>query len=68
MFEAFDKAITDRGWTDVTGAYGLSIQYFGYSQLGEIAFSFGSGTDLRARWEQASARPARIRPNNKTPT
>lgn len=44
MFEAFDKAIDERGWADDSGAYGVSIQHYGYSQLGEITSSFGGGT------------------------
>jgi hypothetical protein len=44
MFEAFDKAIDERGWADDSGAYGISIQYYGYSQLGDLTSSFGGGT------------------------
>ena len=44
MFKAFDKAIDERGWADDSGAYGLSIQYFGYSPMGDITSSFGGGT------------------------
>ena len=44
MFEAFDKAIEERGWADDSGAYGLSIQYYGYSQTGDLTSSFGGGT------------------------
>ena len=43
MFEAFDKAIEERSWADDTGAYVISIQYMGYSQLGDITSSFGGG-------------------------
>lgn len=44
MFEAFDKAIEQRGWEDDSSAYGVSIQYYGYSQMGDITSSFGGGT------------------------
>ncbi len=44
MFEAFDKAIDARGWSDDSSAYGLSIQYYGYSATGDITSSFGGGT------------------------
>ncbi len=44
MFEAFDKAIEERGWADDSGAYGLSIPYYGYSAMGDITSSFGGGT------------------------
>ena len=43
MFEAFDKAVEERSWADDTGAYVISIQYMGYSQLGDITSSFGGG-------------------------
>jgi hypothetical protein len=44
MLEAFDKAIEERGWADDSGAYGLSIPYYGYSAMGDITSSFGGGT------------------------
>ncbi|MCI8714018.1 MAG: hypothetical protein HFH23_17640 [Ruminococcus sp.] len=44
MFEAFDKAAAARGWADDTGAYGFSIPYQGFSQLGDLVSSFGGGT------------------------
>ncbi len=44
MFAAFDKAIAERGWADDSGAYGFSIQYYGYSSLGDVTSSFGGGT------------------------
>ena len=43
MFEAFDKAIADRGWSDDTNAYCTSISYMGNSTLGDIVSSFGGG-------------------------
>lgn len=44
MFEAFDKAIAERGWADDSGAYGISIPYYGYSVMGDLTSSFGGGT------------------------
>ena len=44
MFEAFDKAIAERGWSEDSSAYDVTIQYYGYSQLGDITSSFGGGT------------------------
>lgn len=44
MFTAFDKAIVERGWADDTGAYGFSLPYYGFGQLGDITSSFGGGT------------------------
>lgn len=46
MFEAFDKAIADRGWTEDTNAYCTSISYMGNSTLGDLVSSFGGGTGL----------------------
>lgn len=40
MFEAFDKAIAERGWTD---AYDISIGYAGNTYLGDLVSSFGGG-------------------------
>ena len=44
MFVAFDKAIAERGWADDSSAYATTIQYAGYSQMGDITSSFGGGT------------------------
>ncbi len=44
MLEAFDKAIKERGWEDDSSAYGFSISYYGYSQMGDLTSSFGGGT------------------------
>ena len=44
MFEAFDKAIADRGWADDSSAYCFSIPYAGCSQTGDVVSSFGGGT------------------------
>ncbi len=44
MFEAFDKAIDERGWSDDSNAYGTTVQYYGYSGLGDVTSSFGGGT------------------------
>ncbi len=40
MFEAYDKAIAERGWDD---AYGISISYAGNTYLGDLVSSFGGG-------------------------
>lgn len=44
MFEAFEKAIADRGWSDDSNAYATTIYYMGYDPLGELNSSFGVGT------------------------
>ena len=44
MFEAFEKAIADRGWSEDSNAYSISIPYNGNSMLGDLVSSFGGGT------------------------
>lgn len=44
MLEAFDKAIGERGWANDSGAYGMSLPYYGFGQMGDITSSFGGGT------------------------
>lgn len=46
MFEAFDKAIADRGWSEDTNAYCTSISYMGNTTMGDLVSSFGGGTGL----------------------
>ena len=43
MLEAFDKALTDRGWADNTDAYGTTVYYPGFFSLGDLVSSFGGG-------------------------
>ncbi len=43
MFEAFAKAIEERGWADNSGAYCMTIEYTGYSLQGDLVSSFGGG-------------------------
>ncbi len=44
MFEAFEKAIDERGWSDNSGAYCTTITYGGYFAQGDLVSSFGGGT------------------------
>ncbi|MCI8711896.1 MAG: hypothetical protein HFH23_06375 [Ruminococcus sp.] len=44
MFEAFDKAIDERGWADNSNAYCTSVAYGGYFAQGDLVSSFGGGT------------------------
>ncbi len=43
MFEAFDKALDERGYGDDSDAYCISIPYGGYFQMGDLVSSFGGG-------------------------
>ena len=43
MFEAFDKAIEERGWSDDSTSYCISAPYNGYFQQGNLVSSFGGG-------------------------
>ncbi len=43
MFEAFEKAIDDRGWSNDTSAYCTTVSYSGYSGTGDLVSSFGGG-------------------------
>ena len=44
MFEAFDKAITERGWAEDSNSYCISVYYQGFMQTGDLVSSFGGGT------------------------
>lgn len=44
MYEAFDKAIKERGWEDDSNSYCMSVSYMGYISTGNIVSSFGGGT------------------------
>lgn len=44
MFEAFEKALKDKGFANDTDAYCATIYYMGYDPLGELNSSFGAGT------------------------
>jgi hypothetical protein len=44
MFEAFAKAIDERGWSDNSMAYCTTVEYMGYSLQGDLASSFGGGS------------------------
>ncbi len=44
MFEAFEKAIDERGWSGDSNSYAYSIPYSGYSAMGDLTSSFGGGT------------------------
>lgn len=44
MFEAFSKAIAERGWENDGDAYCFSIPYAGFSGTGDLVSSFGGGT------------------------
>lgn len=43
MFEAFAKAIEERGWADDKNAYCTTLYYTGATGMGEIVSSFGGG-------------------------
>ena len=43
MFEAFDKALSERGYDGDSDAYCISIPYGGYFQMGDLVSSFGGG-------------------------
>lgn len=44
MFEAFAKAIEERGWSDDSTSYCTTVYYQGYMQTGDLVSSFGGGT------------------------
>ena len=44
MFEAFEKAIDERGWANDSGAYCTTVFYQGFMQTGDLVSSFGGGT------------------------
>ena len=44
MFEAFAKALDERGWSDNSMAYCTTVEYMGYALQGDLASSFGGGT------------------------
>lgn len=44
MFEAFAKAIDERGWSDDSSSYPTSVYYIGYMETGDLTSSFGGGT------------------------
>ena len=46
MFEAFKKAITERGWAENSSAYCTTVGYMGYAAQGSLVSSFGGGTGL----------------------
>ena len=44
MFEAFEKAIDERGWANDSGAYCTTVYYMGFMMTGDLVSSFGGGT------------------------
>lgn len=44
MFEAFEKALADKGMAEDADAYCTTVYYMGYDPLGELNSSFGVGT------------------------
>ena len=46
MFEAFEKAIDERGFSDDSNAYCTTLYYPGYMQTGDLVSSFGGGTGI----------------------
>ena len=44
MFEAFAKAIAERGWANDSTSYCTTVYYQGYMQTGDLVSSFGGGT------------------------
>lgn len=43
MFEAFEKALKERGYDTDSSAYCISVPYSGYFQMGDLVSSFGGG-------------------------
>ncbi len=43
MFEAFEKAINEGGWSSDSSSYCTSVGYGGYNNLGDVVSSFGGG-------------------------
>ena len=43
MFEAFAKAIDERGWTNDTSSYCTTLFYLGYLETGDLVSTFGGG-------------------------
>ena len=43
MFEAFKKAIDERGWADDSSAYCMTLYYLGYLETGDLVSTFGGG-------------------------
>ena len=43
MFEAFKKAIEERGWANDSSAYCTTLYYLGYLETGDLVSSFGGG-------------------------
>ena len=44
MFEAFDKALKDKGFSGDGDAYCISTMFYGYIPMGDLVSSFGGGT------------------------
>ncbi len=44
MFEAFEKAIDERGWGNDSSSYCTTVYYPGFLQTGSLVSSFGGGT------------------------
>ena len=44
MFEAFAKALDERGWGEDSNAYCTTVYYQGFLQAGDLVSSFGGGT------------------------
>lgn len=44
MFEAFTRALNERGWENDSSAYCTTVFYQGFMQTGDLVSSFGGGT------------------------
>ncbi len=44
MFEAFEKAIDERGWSNDSSSYSTTVYYPGFLSTGSLVSSFGGGT------------------------
>ena len=49
MFEGFQKAIDERGWSDDRDAYCTTVSYSGYMSTGDLVSSFGGGNGSWAK-------------------
>ena len=43
MFEAFKKAIDERGWSNDSSSYCTTLYYLGYLETGDLVSTFGGG-------------------------
>jgi hypothetical protein len=66
MFEAFQKAIDERGYTDNTDAYCTTVYYPGFLGTGDLVSSFGGGTGSTSQDEDHNIYFSGVSENFKT--